>query len=111
MNWIDALKRRGGNLPNFAGKFVAIRCGPDGGEGVFEDVRIVKVGFSPFVVGRKAMREPPDQGGATNVTCWFGINAIWQMNIYDDIEAAWWEYERAARYPWLGGQPDSLESE
>ena len=55
MKWFAPRKREEGDPPDFTGKAVVIYWDPEGSGGVFEDVRIVRIGFSPFVVGRKAV--------------------------------------------------------
>ena len=88
MKWLAAFGRRAGDLPDFTGKFVVVHCSSGQGGGVFEGVRIVRVGFSHFVVGRKVELESWREGSASNYTAWFGINEVSQMYVHDDIEEA-----------------------
>ena len=88
MKWLDAIGRRESDLPSFTGKVVVVHCGSGHGGGVFESVRLVRIGFSHFVVGRKVELEAWREECASNVTAWFSINEISQMYLYDDIEEA-----------------------
>lgn len=51
MIWFASRKREEDELPDFTGKTVVIDSDREGSGGVFEDVRIVRIGFSHFVVG------------------------------------------------------------
>jgi hypothetical protein len=107
VNWLWAFQGRRSDLPDFSGKFVAIRCASERGGGVFADVKMVLLGYSHFVVGREVRSEPPHLEAGKSATCWFGINEISQMYVCDDIETAWERYERIVRYPWLPQEPDA----
>lgn len=88
VKWLAAFGRREKDLPDFAGKVVVVYCSSGYGGGAFEDVRVVRVGFSHFVVGHKVELESWGGGPASNVTAWFGINEVSQMHVYDDVEEA-----------------------
>jgi hypothetical protein len=94
VDWLASFSRRKSDLPDFTGKVVAIHCSSGHGGGVFESVRLVRIGYSHFVVGRKIELESWREEGSSDVTAWFGINEVSQMYVYDDIEDA-----RKACYP------------
>jgi hypothetical protein len=86
--WLAAISGRGSDPSEFAGKIVVIYCSSGQGGGVLEGARIVRVGFSNFVVGRRVELRPSLRQVSTNVTAWFNINEISQMYVYDEIESA-----------------------
>ncbi len=88
MKWPAAFYRRGVDQPDFTGKVVVIHCSSGQGGGVFEGARLVRIGFSHFVVGRKVELEPWRGESPSNVTAWFGINEIGQMYVYETLEEA-----------------------
>jgi hypothetical protein len=92
MDLLAALKRAN-DRPDFTGKVVAVYCNSEQRGGVFQDARIVRVGFSNFLVGRRVEKEPSLQERWSNVTCWIAIHDISQMLVFDDIEAARRAYE------------------
>jgi hypothetical protein len=88
VDWLAAFRRRTIDLPDFTAKVVRIYCSSGHGGGVFEMVKIVRIGFSHFVVGRMVELESWRENGTSNITAWFGINEVSQMYVYDDIEDA-----------------------
>lgn len=51
-------------------------------------MRVVRIGFTHFIAGRKVEMESWREGGGPNVTAWLGINEISQMYVYDDLDEA-----------------------
>jgi len=76
------------DLPDFAGKILAIYCNSEQRGGMFQDVRFTQVGFGAFLVGRRVGLEPALQQRWSGVTVWTAITDIAQMLVFDDIEAA-----------------------
>ncbi len=75
--------------PDFTGKILAIYCtSAERASGMFQDARLVQVGFQEFVVARRARLEPPAQERWSKVTVWISIDEIAQMFVFDDMEAA-----------------------
>jgi hypothetical protein len=71
----------------FAGKILAIYSNSEERGGLFQDARLVRIGFNEFVVGRRVVSEPL-QDRWSKVTIWIAIHDIAQMMIFDDVEAA-----------------------
>lgn len=93
---LPAALRWGGHHPDFTGKVVAIYCCSGHGGGVYEDIEIVRIGFSSFVVGRPASPRISFSERWSHVTAWIAIHEISQMYVFDDIEAARRAYEAEA---------------
>jgi len=84
---LDILKRPH-KRHGLAGKVVAVYGrSPEGGGGVFEDVRIVHIGFHPFLVGRYVSQDPRDARVA-GVVSWVAVGEISRLMVFDTVEAA-----------------------
>jgi hypothetical protein len=94
MNLLALLKRpkrpnEDGDLPDLAGKVVVIYPNVDTiGGGLFQDAKLVRIGFNEFVVGRRVGLEPPWQERWSRATVWTSIHQIAQMVIFDDVDSA-----------------------
>jgi hypothetical protein len=85
---LDILKRVGGRR-GLAGKVVAVYCrSPEGGGGMFGDVRIVQIGFNPFLVGRSISRDPKHLDRWDNVINWIAVSEICRLIVFDNVEEA-----------------------
>ncbi len=90
---------QGGERPDFAGKILAVYCMSGHEGGMLRDVRLARVGFNEFVVGKRIEPEPSAQHRWSGVTVWISTNVISQMLVFDDIESA-----RRAFQPHSGGE-------
>ena len=94
MNLLARLKRSkwtklNGDLPDFAGKTLVIYVNSERiGGGMFQDARVIQVGFNVFVVGRRVGIEPPFQQRWARATVWTSVNNIAQILVFDDFESA-----------------------
>ncbi len=75
MNLLALLKRpkrpnQDGDLPDLAGKVVVIYPNLDAiGGCLFQDAKVVRIGFNEFVVGRRVGLEPPWQEALVTGYC------------------------------------------
>lgn len=74
--------------PGFTGKVVAVygRFSESGG-GVLEDVRIERIGFRSFLVGRVVSQETWQAERWSNVAGWIAVDDISKMLVFDDVGA------------------------
>lgn len=86
---ISKLLGRSGGRHGLNGKVVAVYCrSPEAGGGVYEDVRIVEIGFNPFLVGRSVRRDPSHGNQWDEVENWIAVGDISRLMVFDDVEAA-----------------------
>lgn len=91
MNLLARFKRTNeeSDRPSFAGKTLVIYINSEHvGGGVFQDVKLVRIGFCEFIVGRRVGLEPLLQQRWSGASNWIAIHEIAQMIVFDDIEAA-----------------------
>lgn len=91
MNFLARFKQTNeeSDRPDFAGKILVVYCNSERiGGGAFQDARLVRIGFSEFVVGRRVELETTLQQRWSGVTVWIAIHEIAHMMVFDDPEAA-----------------------
>jgi hypothetical protein len=94
--------------PDFAGKIVAVYTNSEErGGGVFEDVKLVRLGFCDFLVGRRVSRELSEQERWSKVTIWIAVTDIAQMMVFEDVESARLAFQTDVSNPTAHGSDEA----
>jgi hypothetical protein len=85
---LDIFKRTGGHH-GLTGKVAAVYCrSPEVGGGVIADIRVVTIGYHPFLVGRYVNQDPSQRHRWTDAIGWIAFNDISSLIVFDDLESA-----------------------